>query len=270
MHHCDDATDIKSEVASSNRSSPSEQLRYNIGQSHLSQVISELGDLKAEKSQIMSMLDKATDQKAQLILELDNLRDQKAEDTRYWERLYQKTHKRRNALKRQNKQMQAEYSIGQSEISEMNLKLRAENDILMEKLDSYKAIFQFTEERFVEGFQAQNLQHVVGHIDLVLLKLYKVLQGQDALFSVNKLLNIESIGISALFRRGFSLDCSVDGSSGSTISTIEICGTKIRSVVLGLVSAALCTWVFEAEVGALFQESNLVYSKLQSLLAAQG
>lgn len=257
-------------MASSSRSSPSEQLRYSIGQSHLSQVISELSDLKAEKSQIMSMLDKATDQKAQLILELDNLRDQKAEDTRYWERLYQKTQKRRNALKRQNKQMQAEYSIGQSERSEMNLKLRSENDILMEKLDSYTAIFQFTEERFVEGFQAQNLQHVFGHIDLVLLKLYKVLQGQDALFSVNKLLNIEGIGISALFERGFSLDCSVDGSSGSTISTIEICGIKIRSVVLGLVSAALCTWVFEAEVGALFQESNLVYSKLQSLLAAQG
>lgn len=257
-------------MASSSRSSPSEQLHYSIGQTHLSQVISELGDLKAEKSLITSMLDEATDEKAQLILQLDNLRDQKAEDTRYWERLYQKTQKRRNALKRQNKQMQAEYSIGQSEISEMNLKLRAENDILMEKLDSYKAIFQFTEQRFAEGFQAQNLQHVVGHIDLALLKLYKVLQGQDALFSVDKLHKFESIGISALFEKGFGLDCSMDSSSGSTISTTEICGTKIRSVVLGLVSAALCTWVFEAEVGALFQESNLVYSKLQSLLAAQG
>ena len=255
---------------SSSRSSPSEQLRYSIGQSRLSHVISELDDLRAEKSQVMSMLEKATDQKAQLMLELDNLRDQKAEDTQYWERLYQKTQKRRNALKRRNKHMQAEFSIGQSEISKMNLNIRLENDNLIEKLDSYKAIFQFTEERFVEGFQAQNLRNVVGHIDLVLQKLYKVLQGQDALFSVNKLVNIEGIGILALFKRGFGLDFSVDSSSGSTISTIEICGTKIRSVVLGLVSAALCTWVFEAEVGALFQESNLVYSKLQSLLAAQG
>lgn len=248
-------------------------------------MISELDNLRDEKARVVSMLDMTRDQNAQLMAEVDNLRDQtarfkieldnlkdeKAEDTRYWERKYQKTQQRRNTLKRRNKNMQAEHSIGQNEASKTNLKLRSENDNLQESLDSYKATFQFTKGQFVDNFRGKNLRKVIEHIDLLLLKFNKVLQGQDALFFPEKLSKVEGIDILALFKRGFGLDISgANNSSGGTIPTIEICGTKLRSVVLCLVSAALCTWVFEAEVGALFQESCLVYSKLHSLLAAQG
>lgn len=204
----------------------------------------------------------------QLMSKVDELRDQRAEDTRYWERLYRKTQKRRNSLKRRNKHMQVEHGIGQDELGRTNLKLRSENNLLLEKLDSYKATFQF-KKPFVEDFWAQNIRKVVEHLDLLLSKLCKILQGQDVLFSTPKLDNVKRSDISLLLKRGFSLEIH-DDSGESTILTTEICGIKLRSVVLGLISAALSTWVFEAEVGALFQENSLAYSKLQNLLAAQG
>ncbi|KFY61305.1 hypothetical protein V496_05075 [Pseudogymnoascus sp. VKM F-4515 (FW-2607)] len=283
QQHNDDVTEIKSELVSSNRSSPSVQLRSNIKQSRLSQMMSELDDLRDERARAVLILDTTRDENDQLMVELNNLRDQtaqlkkdlddlkdeKAEDTRYWERKYQKTQQRRNTLKRRNKNMQAEHSIGQNEASETNLKLRTENDSLQESLDSYKATSRFAREGFVHDFREKNLRKVIEHIDLLLLKLNKVLQGQDGLFFAEKLSDVNGIDIIALFKRGFGLDLSANNSSGGTVTLIEICATKLRSVVLCLVSAALCTWVFEAEVGALFQESGLVYSKLKSLLAAQ-
>lgn len=289
QHHCDDPTKIKNELVSSNHSTPSEQSRYyqliselddlrdqkaqirselDVVRDRNAQLMLEFDDFRDQKAQIRSELDVIRDRNARLILELDDLRNQKVEDTRYWAKIYQKTQKRRYDLKRRNKHLQAE-AIGQNEIVKTNLTLRRENDNLQEKLGSYKATSQF-KMPFVEVFQARNAQKVIEHVDLILLKLQKVLQGQNALFCVGEIETIKKSGISALFKRGFSLEVRANDSGGSTIPTTEIAKMKLRSVVLGLVSTALCTWVFEAEVGALFQDNNLAYSKLQGLLAAQG
>jgi hypothetical protein len=231
--------------------------------------MSDLHDVKNEKAQIISELESVKDQKAQLMLELDDLRSQKAEDTRYWKRLYQKTLKQKNSLKRRNKHMQAEHSVGQDEVDSTNMKLRSENDHLQEKLDSYQATFLF-KEPFLDDIRAQNVRKVAEHVELALSKLRKVLQGHDALFYIQTLDTIKRPAFSALFKRGLGLDISIDDSAGNTIPTANMCRTKLQAVVLNLVSAALCTWVFEAEVGALFQENNVAYSKLQNLLVAQG
>ena len=99
------------------------------------------------------------------------------------------------------------------------------------------------------------------------MKINKVLQGQDALLSTEKLDYVKGSYISALFERSFGINFNVDDSARACLPSL--CGTKLRSVVLGLLSAALCRWVFEAEVGALFQGNDLAYSKPQSLMAAQ-
>ena len=260
MSELDDLRDQKTQTTSE-----SDDLKHQNAQ-----LMSELDDLRDQKTQTTSESDDLRHQNAQLTSELVDLESQRGEDTRYWERLYQKCRKRRDSLKRRNKHMQAEHGIGQDGVGRTNLKLRSENDLLQEKLDSYKATFQFEEaEPFAEEFRAQNLQKVVEHVDLSLMKINKVLQGQDALLSIEKLDYVEGSYISALFERSFGIKSNVDDSGESTFTITEICGTKLRSVVLGLVSAALCIWVFEAEVGALFQGNDLAYSKLQSLMAAQ-
>ena len=272
---------MKVELVSSNRSSPSEQLHRSTEQSRSSQTISEwrdvrdqevqttpeLHDVKNEKAKIISELDTVKDQKAQLMLELDDLRSQKAEDTRYWKRLYQKTLKQKNSLKRRNKHMQAEHSVGQDEADSTNMKLRSENDHLQERLDSYQATFVF-KEPFLDDIRAQNLRKSAEHVESALSKLRKMLQGHDGLFSIQTLDAVKRPAFLALLKRGLGLDISTD-SAGNSIPTADMCRTKLRAVVLNLVSAALCAWVFEVEVGALFQENNVAYPKLQNLLAAQ-
>ena len=270
QNHFDNLSTINDELVSRSRSSPSGQLQWSTQQSRCSsQVISELNDLRAQTAKFRSELYEERDRNAQLILELDELRDEKAEDSRYWERLYQKTRKRGNYLKRRNKDMQAEYGIGQDQASEMNLTLRSEKGLLQEKVDSYKDTLQF-KEPFLGEFQAENMRKVLEHVDSLFSKLHKVLQGHDVLFAIEKLDNIKGPDISALFKRAFGLETSVDDTGRRIIPTTDICRIKLQSVVLSLVATALCTWVFEAEVGALFQQNNIAYEKLQSLLAEQG
>ncbi len=246
---------MENELVPSSHPSPSEQLSGSAEQGRYSQMMSELDDVRS--------------QKAQLVLELDDL-NRKVDNTQYWKRLCRKTQKWRDSLKRRNKQLQAELvRLGQDEVSNTNLKLRCENDLLKEKLDSYQATSKF-KEPFTKDFRAQNVQKIIEHVELLLSKLHKVLQGQDILFSVEKLDNVKDSDLTTLFKRGFGLQISIDDSARNTIPTTDFCRTKLRAVILSLVSAALCKWVFEAEVRVLFQKNDLAYSKLQSLLATQG
>ena len=266
---------MENELVPSSHPSPSEQLDGSAEQGRCSQMMSELEDVRDQKARTVSELNDMRSRKAQLVLELDDL-NRKVDNTQYWKRLCRKTQKWRDSLKRRNKQLQAELvRLGQDEVSNTNLKLRRENDLLKEKLYikeklySYQGTFQ-SKEPFTEDFQAQNVQKALEHVDVLLSKLHKVLQGQDILFSIEKLDNVKISDLTTLFKRGFGLQISIDDSARNTIPTTNFCRTKLRAVILSLVSAGLCKWVFEAEVGVLFQKNDLAYSKLRSLLATQG
>lgn len=231
---------------------------------------SKLDDLSGQRDRVVSELEDMRRQNSLLVSELEDLKSQKDEDTRYWEKLYRKAQEKQKSLKRNNKHLQAEYGIGQDQLGEVRLKLRSENDHLQERLDSYKATFQFKEsEPFAENFQAQNVRKIVEHMDLLRMKVSKVLQGHDALLSIEGLGQIENSNISALFERSFDMKVNVNDLGENIITITKTYGTKLRLVVLGLLSAALSIWVFEAEVGALFQGNDLAYSSLRNLLAAQ-
>jgi hypothetical protein len=231
--------------------------------------MSQLDDSILQKAQVISQLDDMKGQVAQLKLDIEDLRYQKAQDTQYWERQYRETLKERDSLKCQYKDLQADHNKGQKEVVSNNLSLRSKNKNLQDRLHSFQDVLQFKEPN-LEDFRAKNVPMVIGRINQLFLKLHKVLQGQDALFAIEQLNNVKDPGVSELFKRAFGLGASLDNSGGGHISTTNICRTQLRLVVLSLVSTALCMWVFEAEVGALFQANNLAYSNLQSLLTASG
>ncbi|RFU27659.1 hypothetical protein B7463_g8657, partial [Scytalidium lignicola] len=278
---CNDLANIKVEIISSHSPFSPEQTRGSTEQTCGSQMTSQLDDLRNQKAQVMlelgdarsknvqiiSELDDMKRQVAQLKLDLEDLRYRKAKDTQHWERRYRKAVQQRDSFKRQYKDMQADHNKGQDDIVSNNLSLRSKNNNLQEKLDSCRDVLQF-KEPCLEDFRARNVQRAIELIDQLVLKLHKVLQGQDALFAIEKLDHVEKSGVSALFKRALGLGINTDNSGRSQISTANICRIQLRLVVLSLASTALCTWVFEAEVGALFQENNLAYSKLQSLLTA--
>ncbi|EXJ73841.1 uncharacterized protein A1O5_03603 [Cladophialophora psammophila CBS 110553] len=232
--------------------------------------MSELDDVRNQKTQLSLELDNARSEKAQMMLELDELRIQATDDTRYWKRLYRKTRKRRDSLKRRNKHMQVELVKSTTdETSKTNLTLRRENDLLREKLDSYQATFRF-QRPFSDNFRAQNVEKVIDHVQSARSKLFKILQGQEVLFAIERLDGVSGSALAALFKRALGPGATtLDTSTGGLILTAELCTATLQEVVLSLVSAAICIWVFEAELGALFQENDLFSSKLQDILTTQ-
>ncbi|KIW89575.1 uncharacterized protein Z519_09731 [Cladophialophora bantiana CBS 173.52] len=266
----ENVAEMENGLVVSNQPSPSGTHLTDAERRHFLETMAELDDFRNQNTQLSLALDTARSEKAQLMLELDELRIQATDDTRYWKKLYRKTRKRRDSLKRRNKHMQVELVKSTTgETSKTNLTLRRENDLLREKLDSYQVTFQF-QKPFSENFRAQNVEKVIDHVESARSKLFKILQGQDVLFAIEKLDGVSGLALAALFKRALGPDATtLDTSTGGLTLTDQLCTATLQAVVLSLVSAAICIWVFEAEVGALFQENDLFFSKLQDLLATQ-
>ena len=251
-----------------NRSASFMQLNWAAEQSPFSQLTLEFEELKSQRSRLVSELEVMNQSKSHLIWEVESLKTQKADEIQYWKDLYRGTEKKRKALKRRNKHMQAEIVIrGQDAVRNTDEKLRGEVDLLKERLASYKATSKF-KTPFGEDLRAENAQKVDDDLKMLVLKLNKLLQGQDALFSIKEMDFTEQHGLSILLRRSF--DCDSKDNVDHITPTRSLCGINLRALVLSLVSAALCTWVFESDVAVLFQENNHAYWKIRSLLAAQG
>ena len=234
-----------------------------------SEIRTKLNELGCQNAKIMSKLDKMKHKNAQLMVNLEDLRSEELEKTRYWKKLHQKSEKQREFLERQNRYILADHGKGQDELRKKIMTLNAEKYYLEQSLNSYEAISKFKDFSIDEHWGVGNMRNAAEHINTLLRKLHGLLSGHDALFFLERVEDVKESNILMLFTRAFGLEKSVDSGVDAVVTT-KLLQTKLRSVLLGLVSAAICTWVFEVEVGALFQEHYLAYSELQALLAAQG
>lgn len=235
---------------------------------HYSQLALELDGARNRISELILELDGARNQISDLISELDDLRNQKPDEVRYWKELYLKTQKVRKALRHRNKLIQGELAKAhQDDVSNHELKLRDENDLLKEQVNNFRVIHKF-KAPFRESYEAQSILTVFSDLETLVSNLQKVLQGQEVLFSIENWEITERSELPILLRRSFGLEINDVG--GYEAATALLYGIKLRAIVMSLISAALCMWVFEIDVGALFHGNSHTYLKLRSLLAAQG
>jgi hypothetical protein len=78
--------------------------------------------------------------------------------------------------------------------------------------------------------------------------------------------NVELYG---LFRRLFGLNPEPVQGRGAPALFEQLVGISINSFVRCILAAALCEWVFEADLSDLFHEDDRLYKRLRGLLASQ-
>ncbi|EXJ88660.1 hypothetical protein A1O1_05591 [Capronia coronata CBS 617.96] len=262
-------TEVKVEFVASDQASRSATPSTSTEHRQFLELTLELNDLKSQKTQLRSDFDQMKSDNAQIMLALEEFKVQAVEEIRHWKRLYRIARKRRDSLKRRNIHIQAELTGSSTGVtSQVNLTLCRENDALQEKLHSYQATARF-QKPLSEATRARTVKRVIEHLDGVRLELFKILQSQNNSFAVEMLDCADGSWLAPLFKRAFGVEVSMDSSGGQYFHTTELCNVTLQAVILSLISAALCIWVFEADLGALFQENDLFYSNLQGLLAAQ-
>ena len=192
-------------------------------------------------------------------------RSEKTDETHSWRDLYLKEQRRRKKLRRDLKRLQTEFTKGERTVpSENEANLREEVESLKASIDSSVSIRRF-KAPFPTDFQEKNAGKVLNDFNKIVKRLNEVLSTNVAApFGIDVTKLASQLDLVMLLQRSF----------GQTEkATVEFSGIRerdLRAVVLSLIGAAICSWVFEPNAGGMFQGNNLIYPKLKGLLAAQG
>ena len=164
--------------------------------------------------------------------------------------------------------LQATASIRGSGLANINDtgKLQEKYSQLKRELSKLQKIMSFSVDS-LETFPRINKTMAVEDMNLINAKLRDVLQDHGTGFTFCQSTFASREELAVLCRRCFGVDV------GQAINTADVeaifAGVSIRSAFRCLLSAAICEWVFEADMRTLFQECDRLYLKLRELLMKQ-
>ena len=223
-------------------------------------------DTKAEArtARLLSELEATKSRVSQLDIELDELKLRDAETMRRRKSLCSDYVE----LLRRNKHLQAAVAAkGYQDIVNHHATLRVENDRLHDRVATLRASLQFIPVNW-RVLENQSIGEVLRDMGELGSTLKKLMQGLDVMFSMPKNDIYEQSPLATLSRRGLSLSVVATGESWT--DTLQLSRFKLREILISLVSAALCLWVFDANVEVLFTNNSPAYAKLTTLLAGHG
>jgi len=145
-------------------------------------------------------------------------------------------------------------------------RLQEKNAQLRRELDRMQSIMAFSISS-PETFPRIDRSDLDLNMKSIHSKLRDVLQDYETVlnFQWEDVRNLQDLSV--LIQRVFCFE------SGQTVDPAHIetvsAGVQTKLIIRCLLSAALCEWVFEADLRSLFQESDRLYPKLRELLARQ-
>lgn len=198
-------------------------------------------------------------------LYLERVKKQKNAEIEYWRTRCTGAENQCTELKIKNDHLQADILNRFVDVSpRSDLKLLLRIDRLQKQLNSLRAV-QWYSKSDPGNFPPIDTKSVLQDMKTIQARLRDILPAQDTAFVFERARLARHGDLCALFQRGFRLDIqqAVDPAKVDALFS----GTRTRSVLRCLLSAALCEWVFDADARPLFQEPNLLYSKIRDLLA---
>lgn len=218
-------------------------------------------------AQLRSDLQTAESRVLELEVELDELRLRESESKSLWKISCADLEE----LKRQNKHLQAEDGTKgtSSDAIKRNVKLRMDHDKLQKRCDllQVESSVQFASDKW-SLFEDQNVREVQRDIDELQSDLRRFMQGFDSMFSQPEHDIVKQSPLATLFRELLASD--VNNLGETRTSTPDLSRFKLRVILISLVSAALRTWIFSADVQGLFTNNGIAYTKLADILAGLG
>lgn len=231
-----------------------------------------------------------TRENSQLQSNLEELRNEREDEFEYHrEEIYHLKKKnedleeRRKTLKRRNKKLQTKIEnlqtrpgtefFGTEPGGKIVEKLHNEIECLENQLNKSRAINRFmtpAKDGDIDGdvLQKRNLVQALVDFGTIKQTIHKVLRGYEGLRVVREAQAIKNPTLASLLQR--ISGHSTNGCEDQVGIPVELERTGLRSLVQSLISAAMCAWVIEADIGALFQSDSHEYNSLRKLLACQG
>ena len=221
-------------------------------------------ELHARSAHLLSELEKAKSENSQLKLDMEDLRIDIAEKIQYWKQSCSDSRK----WERRNKNLQVLLAKkSEQDLIKKILSQHMEYERLNDSFISYKA-GQDPKAASWRSFQNPDIRVVISKLEELRDEIKEVSQGPSAIFSLMKVTIGKHTDLAVLTQRSFSLQIP-DGGLNAT-ATAQLCGMRLRDIFASLLSAAVCMWVFETDIGVLFHGNNHAYSNFKSLVAAHG
>ncbi|KAJ9610004.1 hypothetical protein H2200_006334 [Cladophialophora chaetospira] len=204
----------------------------------------------------------------QMEIDLEDLRLRKNEEIEYLRARCNQSEAKQDKLQIKYDRLHAEAAphgsgmvaiIDEHSLQEKNSKLRKQ----LAKLQAIQAFSGAEPQTFPRVDKA----NVIRKFDLMYVSSRDMLQDHDAPSFVRVESFKNDAGLCSLFRRAFSVDLTkaIDPLAVDALLT----GVSMRSIFRWLLGAALCEWVFEADLRGLFQESDRLYPRLRGLMASR-
>ncbi|KIX02791.1 uncharacterized protein Z518_08733 [Rhinocladiella mackenziei CBS 650.93] len=216
---------------------------------------------------VETVLRSGLDNRQNLVNGLEDERDREHREIEYWRVRCGRAEQECIALKTRNHRLQVCSLEGLEQLDAAeSTTLRKLNDQLKQELAIVRSTLAFS-TRGKLPFPSVNTTTILDDMTAIRSKLRDVLIGEDVLFSFDRMQVVGHADFFTLFQAIFSVDCHQPVNASSIQKLLS--GVPLRFVLQCLVSAAVCGWVLEADVGCLFQECDRVYSKLRGLLMVQ-
>lgn len=223
-------------------------------------------ELHARTAHLLSELDKSKSENSQLKLDMEDMRIELAEKIQYWKKLCAKSRE----MKQSNRRYQVSFARrSQDDLRVKNLSLITEYEKLKDKFNSLKAVHNPKAASW-RSFQNPQIQGVISKLEELRSEIKEISQGPSATFSLIKATISNDTDLATLTQRSFSLQVPDGSINTKTTATAQLYGMRLRDIFASLLSAAVCIWVFEADIGVLFHGNNHAYSNFKSLVAAHG